>query len=264
MRFSGKVALITGAGRNIGAAIARSLGAEGAAVAVVDIDPGSAEETAGQIRADGGNAKAWPLDIGDASAAAKTVDEVHRHFGGIHILVNNAGIVTRTPEANAPVTELTEGVWDQFFRVNIKGAFLMSQAVSRTMIRDRVRGKIINITSTAGESARPNAAAYCCSKAALAMFTRVLALELGPQGITVNSVAPGFIEIPQPGPANPGREAYAGAFRQTVPMNRLGRPEDIARAVLFLAEDGSDYITGENIRVDGGALAGRTNLPKSA
>lgn len=163
-----------------------------------------------------------------------------------------------------PVTELTEGVWDQFFRVNIKGAFLMSQAVSRTMIRDRVRGKIINITSAAGESARPNAAAYCCSKAALAMFTRVLALELGPQGITVNSVAPGFIEIPQPGPANPVREAYAGAFRQTVPMNRLGRPEDIARAVLFLAEDGSDYITGENIRVDGGALAGRTNLPKSA
>ncbi len=264
MRFQGKVALVTGAGRNIGAAIAKAFGREGANVAAVDIDLGNAEKTVEEIRAAGGKGRAWELDVSDAAAVEEVVAQVRESFGRIDILVNNAGQVARTPELNALITELSEEVWDQFFRVNAKGSFLMSRAVSQMMIRDQAPGRIINITSAAAESARIGGAGYCCSKAALAMLTRVLALELGPLGITVNSVSPGYIEVPQPGTVTSGRKEYREAFLRNVPMNRSGYPEDIARAVLFLAEEGSSYITGESIRVDGGALAGRMNLPKSA
>ncbi len=264
MRFQRKVALVTGAGRNIGAAIAKAFGAEGATVAVLDVDLASAEKTAGEIRADGGKGHAWRLDVGDAAEVAAVVPRVRDSCGKIHILVNNAGQVSRTPELNALIPELSEEVWDQFFRVNAKGPFLVSRAVSQIMIRDKVPGRIINITSAAAESARIGGAGYCCSKAALAMFTRVLAMELGPAGITVNSVAPGYIENPQPGPVTAERKEYREAFLRNVPLNRPGNPEDITRAVLFLAEEGSGYITGESLRVDGGNLAGRMYLPKSA
>ena len=264
MRFKGKVALVTGAGKNIGAAISKAFGAEGAAVAAVDMDLASAEKTAEEIRAAGGKARAWKLDIGDSAAVGAVVPQVRDSLGGIHILVNNAGQVARTPDLNALIQDLAEEAWDRFFRVNAKGTFLVSRAVCQVMIRDRVPGRIVNITSAAAESARIGGAGYCCSKAALAMFTRVLAMELGPLGITVNSVAPGYIEVPQPGTVTPGRKEYREAFLRNVPMNRPGYPEDIARAVLFLAEDQAGYITGESIRVDGGALTGRLNLPKSA
>jgi 3-oxoacyl-[acyl-carrier protein] reductase len=264
MRFQGKVALVTGAGKNIGAAIAKAFGAEGATVAAMDIDLSSAEKTAQEIRTAGGKGRAWKVDVSEAAAVAAVVPQVKEAFGRIDILVNNAGQVARKPEFNAKIHELTEEVWDQFFRVNAKGSFLMGRAVSQVMIRDKVPGRIINITSAAAESARVGGGGYCCSKAALAMLTRVMALELGPLGITVNSVSPGYIEVPQPGTVTPGRKEYREAFLRNVAMNRPGDPEDIARAVLFLAEEGASYITGENIRVDGGALAGRLNLPKSA
>ncbi|MBW2149012.1 MAG: SDR family oxidoreductase, partial [Deltaproteobacteria bacterium] len=224
MRFAGKVALVTGAGKNIGAAIARAFGAEGAAVAVVDIDSSSAEETARKIKADGGSAFAWTLDVGDASAVAEIVSQVQRHFGTIHSLVNNAALVTRTSDTITTILETSEEIWDQFFRVNVKGAFLMSREVSRIMIRSEVRGRIVNITSVAAESARIGAGHYCCSKAALAMFTRVLALELAPHGITVNAVSPGFIQVPQSGPVTAARKEYMEAFLKGVPVNRHGRP----------------------------------------
>jgi NAD(P)-dependent dehydrogenase (short-subunit alcohol dehydrogenase family) len=131
------------------------------------------------------------------------------------------------------------------------------------MIRDKARGRIVNIISTAAESPRVGAVQYCCSKAALAMLTRVLALELAPHGITVNSVSPGLIQVPQQAPLTPARREYREAFLRGIPMNRFGRPEEVARAVLFLAEDGSEYITGDTIRVDGGTLAGRSYLPRS-
>ncbi len=264
MRFKGKVALVTGGGKNIGAAIAMAFGEEGAAVAVVDIDGFSAEETARKIQAEGGAALAWALDVGNASAVAGIVNQVPEHFGTIHVLVNNAALVTRTSGTINTVLEIPEEMWDKFFRVNVKGAFLMSREVSRIMIRDGVRGRIVNITSAAAESARVGAGHYCCSKAALAMFTRVLALELAPHGITVNSVSPGFIQVPQSGPMTAARKEYMEAFLRGIPVNRHGRPEEVARAVLFLAEESSEYITGESIRVDGGVLSGRTYLPKSA
>ena len=264
MRFKEKVALVTGAGRNIGAAIARAFAAEGAAVALIDIDASAAEKIAGKIKAEGGNSRAWSLDVGIASAAAEVLNQVRAHFGAIHILVNNAAVVPRTPESNAMALDLPEDIWDQAFRVNVKGAFLMSREASRLMIQDGVRGRIVNVISAAGESPRIGAVQYCCSKAALAMLTRVLALELASHGITVNSVSPGLIQLPQTGPLPPGRREYREAFLQGIPMKRFGHPEEVARAVLFLAEDGSEYITGDTIRVDGGILAGRSHLPKGA
>jgi NAD(P)-dependent dehydrogenase (short-subunit alcohol dehydrogenase family) len=263
LRFKDRVALITGAGRNIGAVIAQAFAAEGAAVALIDIDASSVEEAAGQIKTHGGNSRAWPLDVGTAAAAAEVTSQVWAHFGAVHILVNNAAVVPRTPESNAPAIDLPEEIWDQAFRVNVKGAFLMSREVGRLMIRDGIRGRIVNIISAAAESARAGAAQYCCSKAALAMLTRVLALEWAPHGITVNSVSPGLIQIPQQAPLTPGRREYREAFLRGIPMKRFGSPEEVARAVLFLAEDSSEYITGDTIRVDGGALAGRSYLPKS-
>jgi NAD(P)-dependent dehydrogenase (short-subunit alcohol dehydrogenase family) len=256
------VALITGAGRNIGAAIARAFAAEGAAVALIDIDASAAEGTAEQIQAKGGNCRVWTLDVGMAPAVAEVSRQVRAHFGALHILVNNAALVPRTSESNAVALELPEDIWDQAFRVNVKGAFLMSREVGRLMIRDGARGRIVNIISTAAESPRVGAVQYCCSKAALAMFTRVLALELAPHGITVNSVSPGMIQVPQQAPLTPARREYREAFLRGIPMNRFGHPEEVARAVLFLAEDGSEYITGDTIRVDGGTLAGRSYLPK--
>ena len=263
MRFKEKGALVTGAGGNIGAAIAQAFAAGGAAVALVDIDGSAAEETVGQIQTDGGASRGWALDVGDAQAAAEVVSRVRAHFGAIHILVNNAAVVPRTPGNNVTALDLSEDIWDQSFRVNVKGAFLMSREVGRLMIRDGVKGRIVNITSGAAESARIGAAQYCCSKAALAMLTRVLALELAPHGITVNSVSPGLIQVPQQAPLTPARREYREAFLRGIPLNRFGHPEEVARAVLFLAEDGSEYITGDTIRVDGGTLAGRSYLPKS-
>jgi len=264
LRFEGKVALVTGAGKNIGAAIAKAFGAEGAIVAVTDINASSAEETAKQIQAEGREARAWALDVGNALSVSTVVNQVRQQFGEIHVLVNNAALVPRGPGSNVPVIEMPDEMWDLFFRVNVKGAFLMSREVSRIMIRDGVPGRIVNITSGSAESARVGAAHYCCSKASLAMLTRVLALELAPHRITVNSVAPGFIQVSYGGPVSPARREYMEAFLKGIPLNRFGHPEEVARVVLFLAEEGSAYITGETIKVDGGALAGRAFLPKSA
>ncbi len=264
MRFEGKVALITGAGRNIGAAIARAFGVEGASVAVVDIDGFTAEETARKIQTDGGKARAWALDVGDASAVAEIVNQVREHFGTIHVLVNNAAILSRAIGRTYNVLEMPEELWDRFFQVNVKGAFLMSREVSRIMIRDEVHGRIINITSGSAETARIGDAPYCCTKAALAMFTRVLAMELAPYDINVNSVSPGLIQYPQEGPMTPDRRKYVEAMLEQIPLKRYGRPEDIARAVLFLADEGSDYITGTRLGVNGGNLAGRASIPRCA
>jgi NAD(P)-dependent dehydrogenase (short-subunit alcohol dehydrogenase family) len=260
LRFKGKVVLVTGAGRNIGAAIARAFGAEGATVAAADLVLSSAKETAQQIQGGGGEAQAWELDVATEGSVCEVVRQVRQRFGNIHVLVNNAAAVPRNPAANVPVQEMSLELWNHFFQVNAQGPFLMSREVSRVMIRGGVRGRIVNITSGAGESARIGAAHYCCSKAALAMLTRVMALELGPYGITVNSVSPGLIQVQME--MTPVRLEFMKSFLKAIPLNRYGQPEEIARAVLFLAEEDSGYITGESLRVDGGALAGRFHLPR--
>ena len=263
MQFNGKVALVTGGGNNIGAAISLAFGAAGAAVAVDDIDGAAAEEISKKIQAGGGQSRAWSADVGDAGAVSHLIKEVWDHFGAIHTLVNNAALVTRTPGTTSSVVEMPEAEWDRFYQVNVKGPFLMCREVGKAMIQAGIQGRIINITSGAAESARVGASHYCSSKAALAMFTRVLAMELAPHGITVNAVSPGLIPPPPKKPLTEGRKQYEEAILSSIPAKRFGRPDEVARAVLFLAEDGSEYITGTSIRVDGGSLAGRGHLPRS-
>jgi NAD(P)-dependent dehydrogenase (short-subunit alcohol dehydrogenase family) len=263
MRFKGKVVVVTGGGKNIGAGIASAFGAEGAEVAVDDIDLAAAEEIAHKINASGGKAWAWGADVSDAAAVSRMVAEVRNQMGPIHILINNAALVTRTAGTTSLVVDMPDEEWDRFFRINVKGPFLMSREVARAMIKDCIKGRIINITSGAAESARIGASHYCSSKAALSMFTRVLAMELAPHGITANAVSPGLFPPPQKEPLTEGRKLYLEATLSGIPVGRFGRPEEIARTVLFLAEDGSDYISGATVRVDGGSMAGRTHLPRS-
>jgi len=262
-RFEGKVVVVTGGGNNIGAAVSLAFGAEGAVVAIDDIDQEAAEAVAGRIRAAGGRARAWFADVGRAAGVSRLVKEIREEFGPVDVLVNNAAVVTRSPGTSSLVVDMPEEEWDRFFRVNLKGPFLMSREIGKVMIEDGIQGRIINITSGAAESARIGASHYCSSKAALWMFTRVLALELASHGITVNAVSPGMVPPEQKEPLPAARQKYLEAILSNVPAKRFGRPEEIAHAVLFLAEQSSGYITGTSLRVDGGSMAGRTHLPKS-
>jgi NAD(P)-dependent dehydrogenase (short-subunit alcohol dehydrogenase family) len=251
--LTGKVALITGVGQNIGLATARLLAGAGAAVAVNDLDAALANDAARELEAAGARALAVPADVRDGAAVARMVQAVQDTWGQLDILVNSAGA-----GSFAPVLEMTEEAWDRELDTNLKGTFLVSQAAARAMVARGRGGRIIGLASTAGESARVGGASHCASKAGVAMLVKVMALELGPHGITVNAVAPGLV----PGPRQASSQAYRDAYCQMVPLGRLGRPEDIAQAIGFLASDAADWITGEILHVDGGFLAGRP-LPHS-
>ena len=192
-------------------------------------------------------------DVRDASAVTAAVAHALDRFERIDVLVNNAGIYP-----NTPVVEMDEAEWDAVFDINVKGMFLVSQAVARAMIARGKGGRIVNISSGAAESGRVGAAHYCASKAAVNMFTRVLAIELAPYEIAVNAVGPGLIEVPG---AALTRE-YVDALIAATPMRRIGQPEDVAQAVLYLASPAATYMTGTTLYVDGGGLAGRA-LPPS-
>jgi 3-oxoacyl-[acyl-carrier protein] reductase len=173
----------------------------------------------------------------------------------VDILVNNAGIYP-----NKPVIDMALEEWDAVMETNLRGPFLLCQAVAKQMIEQGIPGKIINITSGAHRSARKGAAHYASSKAALTMFTKVLALELAEYGINVNSVSPGLIDV---GPQMPVTQEYKDSLVKMIPRQRMGTPEEIAKAVLFMASEDAEYITGESLEVDGGAGAGRFFLPLS-
>ena len=246
--LANKVALVTGVGQNIGVATARLLAEAGATVAVNDVVPELATRMADELEASGRRAMAVPADIRDRAAVAAMVEAVVGAYGRIDILVNNAG-----RSSFAPVLEMEEDAWDRELDTNLKGTFLVSQAVARAMVAQGDGGRIVCLASTAAESARPGAASHCASKAGIVMLVKVMALELGPYGITVNAVAPGLV----PGPRQSSSQEYREAVRQMVPLGRLGRPEDIAHAIVFLASAEAEWISGEVLRVDGGYLAGR-------
>ena len=238
--FDGMTALVTGGSRGIGFAVAKRLIAEGAKVALVSTNMEGAMAAASQL---GDNAKGYACDVSKYDDVQALVTAVLADFGKIDILVNNAGI-TR----DDLLMRMTEEKWDRVLEVNLKGAFNTSKAVMRPMMKARF-GRIINISSIVGISGNPGQTNYAAAKAGLIGFTKSLAREIASRNITVNAVAPGFVETDMSG-ALP--EETRNAFIQQVPLARAGKPEDIAGTVAFLAGPDASYITGHVICVDGG------------
>jgi len=242
VRLEKRVAAVTGAGRGIGRAIALALGREGAAVMVSDLDLTSARETAQEIEARGGRAQALRVDVTDPLDAVALVQKAVEVFGGLDILVNNAGIYP-----SAPIVETDAQEWDLVMAVNLKGTFLCSQAAVVQMM-SQGRGVIVNIASVDAKMRTTGNAHYAAAKAGVISFTRTLACEMASHGIRVNAVAPGWI-------ATEALLAKTDRWHKAVediPVGRLGQPEDVAEAVVFLVSDVASYITGEILDVNGG------------
>lgn len=238
--LKGKVALITGGSRGIGAAVARRLASEGADIAVVYSGSQSAAEALCQECTEcyGVKAMAYQCNVADFDASRETVNQIKKEFGTVHILVNNAGI-TR----DGLLAMMKESQFDDVISVNLKGAFNMIRHCSGMFIRNK-GGRIINMSSVTGIMGNAGQANYAASKAGLIGLTKSVARELAPKGITCNAVAPGFIDTDMT------KDLHDSPLAAAIPLGRIGKPEEVADAVAFLAK--ADYITGEVIRVDGG------------
>jgi NAD(P)-dependent dehydrogenase (short-subunit alcohol dehydrogenase family) len=247
--LEGKVAVVTGSSRGIGRAIAEGLASAGAAVTVNGRNPEATQTVAGAIAEAGGKSLAVPADVGDATEVERLIDVTVRTFGHLDILVNSAGI---SPYFK-PAETMTEAEWDDVMNVNLKGVFLCCQVAGRVMIRQK-SGRIINISSIAGKVALPRLIAYSSAKGAINQLTRVLAVEWAPHHILVNAIAPGYIETDLTKGLRENRVRRETLLRQ-VPLGRLGQPEEIVGAAIYLASDASSYVTGEILNVDGGWLA---------
>ena len=240
--FTGQVALVTGASRGIGAAIARELARKGLRVvgtATTEVGAAAIAHALAEFPGCAGRV----LDVTDGPAAEALVNAVVEEWGGVQVLVNNAGI-TRDNLA----MRMKDHDWDAVIDANLKGVFRMSRAVMRPMMKQRY-GRIINITSVVGASGNAGQANYAAAKAGVAGMTRALARELGSRQITVNCVAPGFIETDMTAVLSPEQQA---ALKGQIPIGQLGRPEDIAHAVAYLASPEASYVTGQELHVNGG------------
>ena len=246
MRFENQVAVVTGAGRGIGHAIAVRLASEGARVASVSRTEANAQRTAEEIntsRADA--AKAYAVDVADHAAVQKIGAQILEDFGRVDILVNNAGVTRDGLSMRMSVED-----WDTVLNTNLKGAFNFVQALMRPMIKQR-SGRIINISSVIGLIGNAGQANYAASKAGLVGLTKSLARELASRGITVNAIAPGLIETDMTGVLS---DEIRQAILQKIPLGKLGQPDDIAAAVAYLASAEANYITGQVLTVDGGMV----------
>ncbi|MBC7232411.1 MAG: 3-oxoacyl-[acyl-carrier-protein] reductase [Chloroflexi bacterium] len=242
--LTGRVAVVTGASRGIGRAIAVKLASLGAKVVVnYRSNQAAAEEVVQQIQGMGGEAIAVQADVSNYAEAQRLIQNALDHFGRLDILVNNAG-TTR----DALLVRMSEEDWDVVINTNLKGAFNCTKAAQRTMIKQRY-GRIVNITSIAGLAGNPGQANYAAAKAGLVGFTKAVAKELGSRNITVNAVAPGYVPTDLTATLPP--ELVAKGIEMT-PLGRPGTPEDIANAVAFLVSDEASYITGQVLSVDGG------------
>jgi len=244
MSLNGKVALVTGGSRGIGRAVCLRLAEMGAVVMVNYVTrPAAAEETVAMIRAAGGAAQPVQFDVGDASAAQEAIKQLVTEHGRLDILVNNAGI-TR----DGLLATMKEDDWDRVLDINLKGAFSCIKAACRPMMKRRW-GRIINISSVVGYAGNPGQANYAASKAGLVGLTRSAAREFASRGITVNGVAPGYIETDM---TSGLPDAVTEKILQEIPMGVLGQVEDVAGAVAYLASDEARYITGQILHVNGG------------
>ena len=242
VQFAGQVALVTGASRGIGAAIAFQLASQGLKViGTATTDDGAAKIS--QTLAPFSGCKGVTLNVTDAAAVDSVVDAVVKEYGGLHVLVNNAGI-TRDMLA----MRLKDEEWDAVIDTNLRAVFRMSRAVMRTMMKQRY-GRIISITSVVGAAGNPGQANYAAAKAGVAGMTRALARELGSRNITVNCVAPGFIETDMTASLPPEQQK---ALLGQIPLGHLGKPADIAHAVAYLASPLAAYVTGQELHVNGG------------
>ena len=242
--LEGSVAVVTGSGRGIGLSIARQLAKAGATIALVDINQSLVEAAAAGLNEEFGQlASAFVADLTDADQVKELFENIYAKLGKIDILVNNAGI-TR----DSLMLRMKETEWDAVINTNLRSAFLCTKAVTKAMMKQR-HGKIINISSVVGIMGNAGQANYCASKAGLIGFTKSLARELGSRGVTVNAVAPGYIQTDM---TEKLPESAKEAMLSQVPLSRPGQPEDVSKAVFFLASPLADYLTGQVICVDGG------------
>ncbi len=253
--FKDNAVLVTGAGAGIGLGIAQAFHGAGARVALGDLrEPGLARAAEKLGRSE--RVFTHAVDVRDAKSVADFVQAAERAIGPLTVAVANAGVYP-----NSPVLDMTIDEWDRVMETNLRGVFLTCQAVSRRMVDQGTPGKLITISSGAYNSGRKGAAHYCASKAGVVMFTKVLAMELGPHRINVNCIAPGLITVDRN--LNEVSDELVKTLVATIPWGRPGSPEDIAHAALFLASPFAEFITGEVLSVDGGSGTGRTYLPYS-
>jgi NAD(P)-dependent dehydrogenase (short-subunit alcohol dehydrogenase family) len=244
MKLKDQVAIVTGAGRNIGEEVAKLFAAEGAKVAVVDLDRPRGTRTVDAIKAAGRAAELFVADVSKGAEVAALVKDVVSRFGRIDILVNNVAI-----SDNKSILDITEEEWDRVIAVTLKSQFLMSKHAAAQMIAQGQGGRIVNVGSTSGWQGRPRAIAYSAAKGAIANFTRALAVQLAPHNIRVNAIVPNKIGSPV------GRDEFDATRPVANMLKRAGMPAEAARAILFLASDDSSFVIGENLFVDGGTMA---------
>lgn len=252
MKLKGKVAIVTGGGQGIGEAVARTFFKEGANVVVADLNGKNAEKVTRELKGTGAEAMSFSMDVSKESEVQKMVNATLNQFGQIDILVNNAGLLMLHDGKKAFVWEIEADEWDKVMAVNLRGTFLCSKHVLREMInRGKPGGRIINFSSGAAKlGGYISSSSYVTSKAGIIGFTKIMAREAASYGVTVNAVAPGMIAAPMMWQStSPKQEAEVC---MGVPLGRFGKPEEVAKSVLFLASDDASYITGATIDVNGG------------
>jgi len=243
LKLAGKVALVTGAAQGIGKAVALLLARNGADIVVSDINLEKAEETAKEVQILGRKALAIKVDVAKSDDVDKMVQAILAQFGHIDILINNAGIAR-----DKLILRMTEEDWDAVLNINLKGTFNCTKAVVRHMSKQK-SGKIVSIASVVGEMGNAGQGNYAASKAGVIGFTKTIAREFAQRGINVNAIAPGYIETPMT-EALPDK--VKEDLKRLIPMDRLGKPEDVAEAVLFFVSESANYITGQVLNVNGG------------
>ena len=243
MDLSDKVAIVTGAGRGIGRAVALKLAGAGARVVVSDILEEEAKAVVGEIKASGGQGLAVLADVSSASDVGRMVEETLAAYNRIDILVNNAGIAR-----DQLMLRMSEEDWDKVIAVDLKSVFLCTKAVLRYMVRQRW-GRVISLSSIAGIAGNKGQANYSAAKAGIIGFTRTVAREVGSHGVTVNAIAPGFIETDM---TRGMKEEWRQEIKKLIPLDRFGTPDDVAESVAFLASEEAGYITGQVLSVNGG------------